>query len=103
MFQKARESSYIESTSLLGTAVRWRRPLLIVTLSAIVVSFIFSGPKFITPLYRSSVVLFPTATNSISKALLDGNNSERQDILAFGQEEQVEQMIQMLNSDQIRN
>src|SRR4051812_24747455 len=103
MFQKARESTYIESASLLGTVIRWRKPVLIVTLAAIVISFIFSGPGFIAPLYRSSVVFFPTATNSISKALLDGNTSDKEDILAFGQEEQVEQMMQILNSDEIRN
>jgi uncharacterized protein involved in exopolysaccharide biosynthesis len=103
MFQKAGHSTYIESESLLNTMIRWRKPLVIVTFTALVVSVIFSGSYFITPLYKSTVVLFPTATNSISKALLDLNSSDRQDILAFGEEEQAEQMLQLFGSDAIRN
>src|SRR5436305_1996075 len=102
MFQKARESSYLESTSLLFLLVRWRKPLIIVFLSTLVAAFIFSGPSFIQPKYRSSVIFFPSSTNSISKAILEESNSEKQDILAFGEEEQAEQMLQILNSDDIR-
>ena len=103
MFQKARESSFMESTSLLVRALRWRKPLLIVSILAAVGSFIFSGESFIKPKYKSSVVFFPTATNSISKALMDEHVSDKQDILAFGEEEQAEQLLQILNSDEIRD
>ena len=102
MFQKARESAYLESTSLLFLLVRWRKPLVIILLSALIASYVFSGPTFITPKYRSSVIFFPSATNSVSKAILEESVSEKQDILAFGEEEQAEQMLQMLNSDEIR-
>jgi hypothetical protein len=102
MFQKARESAYLESTSLLFLLVRWRKPLAIVILSTLVVAFIFSGPAFITPKFKSSVIFFPSSTNSISKAILEENSSEKQDILAYGEEEQAEQMLQILNSDEIR-
>src|SRR3954468_21201026 len=103
MFQKARESNYLESTSLLFLLVRWRKPLSIVLLCTLVAAFIFSGPGFITPKFKSSVIFFPSATNSISKAILDDNSSEKQDILAYGEEEQAEQMLQILNSDEIRS
>src|SRR5574338_1376577 len=102
MFQKARESAYLESTSLLFLLVRWRKPLAIVMLSTLIAAFIFSGPSFIEPKYKSTVILFPSATNSISKAILEDSYSEKQDILAFGEEEQAEQMLQILNSDEIR-
>ena len=102
MFQKARESAYLESTSLLFLLVRWRKPLVIILLLTLLGSFIFSGPAFITPKFRSSVIFFPSATNSISKAILEESASEKQDILAFGEEEQAEQMLQILNSDEIR-
>ncbi|MFM9051163.1 MAG: hypothetical protein ACKOKF_02435 [Bacteroidota bacterium] len=102
MFQHARESSQLESSNLLIRAFRWRKPLLIVTGVATISAFIFSGPAFITPKYRSAVIFFPPATNSISKALLDENTSVNQDVLAFGEEEQAEQMLQILNSDGIR-
>lgn len=102
MFQKARETNYLESTSLVVQAFKWRKPLMIVTCVAALCSFIFSGPAFITPKYKSSVIFFPPSTNSISKALLEENSSDKQDILAFGEEEQAEQMLQILNSDEIR-
>ena len=53
--------------------------------------------------YKSTVVLFPTTTNSISKALLDENNYQKTDILQFGEEEEAEKMLQILNSDEIRS
>src|SRR5690349_15041805 len=102
MFQKARDSAYLESTSLLILLVRWRKPLAIVLLSTLIVAYIFSGPAFITPKFKSSVIFFPSSTNSISKAILEETSSEKQDILAYGEEEQAEQMLQILNSDDIR-
>ncbi len=102
MFQKARETTFLESTSLLMTVLRWRKPLLAVTFISALAAGIFSGPSFITPKYKSTVIFFPPATNSISKALLDEHSSDKQDILAFGEEEQAEQMLQILNSDEIR-
>jgi len=102
MFQKARETAYLESTSVFVLLLRWWKPLLVLTLVAALSALIFSGPYFIKPKYRSSVVFFPAATNSISKAILDPSSSDNQDILAFGAEEQAEQALQILNSDEIR-
>ena len=103
MFQKARETAYLESTSIFVTVVKWRKPLLISILVAALASCIFSGSYFIKPKFKSTVIFFPTATNSISRAILDENVSDKQDLLAFGEEEQAEQMLQILNSDEIRN
>lgn len=103
MFQKARETAYLESTSIFVTLVKWRKPLLITVLAAAVVSCIFSSSYFITPKYKSTVIFFPTASTSISRAILDHNVSDKQDLLAFGEEEQAEQMLQILNSDEIRD
>ncbi len=102
MFQKARDTAYLESTSLLILIIRWKKPLIMTVIIAVIASAIFSGPWFITPKFKSSVVFFPSSTNSISKALLEESNSEKQDILAYGEEEQAEQMLQILNSDEIR-
>ena len=57
----------------------------------------------ITPLYQSEVVMFPAITNSVSKALLNEQSTGRDDILALGDEEDSEQLLQMLNSDKIRD
>lgn len=80
-----------------------RKVLFIVSGIAIIASVIFSMPFFITPMYKSSVVLFPSSTNSISKALLAQNQGAKQDIMQFGEEEQAEQLLQILNSSKIRN
>lgn len=57
---------------------------------------------FIPPRFLSSVIMFPTTNSSISKSLLSENSFEKENILQFGEEEQVEQMLQILNSDEIR-
>jgi uncharacterized protein involved in exopolysaccharide biosynthesis len=103
MFQHAKESNNLESSSLLIRAFQWRKPILLVSGLATLAAYVFSGPAFITPKFRSTVVFFPPATNSISRALLDDNENGRQDVLAFGAEEEAEQMLQILNSDGIRD
>jgi uncharacterized protein involved in exopolysaccharide biosynthesis len=81
---------------------RWKKPIFIIGALSFIASFIFSGPRFIKPKYKSSVIFFPTTTNSISKALLS-EGSTKEDILEFGSEEQAEQLLQILNSDEIRS
>lgn len=71
-----------------------------VGIGAAVLSAVFS--LFIQNKYKSTVILFPTSTASISKALLAQNTSGKEDLLSFGEEEQAEQMIQILESDEIR-
>ncbi len=80
-----------------------RNILFIVGFIAIIASVIFSHPHFIPPKYQSQVVLFPSSTNSVSKALLGNNQSYKQDLLQFGEEENAEQLLQILNSSKIRN
>jgi capsular polysaccharide biosynthesis protein len=83
--------------------VKYRKHLLIIGALAILLSAIFSSPFFITPLYKSTVILYPTASKSISKVLLSDNPGISKDILEFGEEEQTEQMLQVLNSNKIRD
>lgn len=93
-----------DSTNLIVYLYNWRKPLMIVSLVAGVIAAIFSGPTFIDPLYESTVTVFPSTTNSLSKALLPQKNSSRgQDILEFGKEEEAEQLLQILNTDEIRD
>lgn len=93
-----------DSSNLIVYIYKWRKPLIIVTLVAAVLAGIFSSPLFIKPKYKSTVTVFPTTTNSLSKALLPQQFSSRgQDILEFGEEEQAEQLLQLLNSDEIRD
>ncbi len=91
------------SAVLFRLMLKYRKPLIVVAILAIVLSAVFSGPYFITPLYKSEVILYPTASNSISKVLLSDNLNNSKDILEFGEDEQTEQLLQVLNSNKIRD
>ena len=97
-----RIANYLDASNLFIFIIKWKWHLLIIAGIAALGATIFSGPTFIKPKYKSSVILFPSSTNSISKALL-GAVDEEQDVLKFGKEEQAEQLLQILNSDEIRD
>lgn len=92
-----------DSSNLLLFMFRWKKPLILVSLAAAILSAVFSAPFFIKPKFESTVIMFPTSTASISKSLLAKNNVAKEDLLSFGEEEQAEQLIQILNSDEIRS
>lgn len=92
-------SSYFSSNYLLSFFSRWKFAYAISLILATIASVIFSGPKFITPKYKSVTVLYPSATNSVSKAIL----FESIDPLSIGHEMDADRLIQLLYSDQIRD
>ncbi len=92
-----------DSSNFIAFLYQWKKTFIVVGVVAMVLSAIFSAPYFITPLYRSQVILFPTSTNAISKALLSTSYGGKEDILEFGEDEQVEQMLQILSSTKIRD
>jgi uncharacterized protein involved in exopolysaccharide biosynthesis len=96
-------SDKFDSGSILFFIYKWRKPLGLIALTAIVLSFIFSSPLFITPKFKSAVILYPSASSSISRALLTERSGQRYDILDFGQDSQTEHMLQILHSSKIRN
>ncbi len=103
MVNKLKESEDFVSTNFIVFLYKWRKPLFIITVAALLASILFSSPLFITPKFKSTVIMFPTSSNSISKALLGENTDEKQDILQFGEDAQSEQMLQILNSNKIRD
>lgn len=96
-----KETNKFSAVDLILFAWEKRLPLIIVTLFAAIVSIIVSFQ--ITPLYRSTVVLFPAPALSVSKTLLSDNYSVRGGLLTFGEEEQADQLLQILHSDEIRS
>jgi capsular polysaccharide biosynthesis protein len=102
MSDKSSSSKDFDSSKLVLFLISWRKPLIIITAVSLVLSFVFSSSWFITPKFRSTVIMFPTSSNSISKALLSDNPGAKQDILEFGEDAQTEQMLQILNSSKIR-
>jgi len=77
----------------------FKKPIIIITFIAGLAGYIFSFPYFMPPKFKSTVVLFPATTNSISRAILTENPGEKTDVMALGQEEEDEQLLQILQSD----
>lgn len=102
MIKQLNGNKDFDNSNLILFLYKWRWPLILVTTVAIVAAIIFSAPYFITPKFKSTVIMFPVATNSVSKVLMSQNSPVKEDILGFGEEEQAEQMLQILNSNLIR-
>lgn len=96
-------NDYSDSFKIAVFLFKWRKTLLILGLAAAVLSAIFSSPLFVKPLFKSTVIMYPPSSNSISKSLLNESANSRLDILEFGADEQIQQMLQILNSDRIRD
>ena len=91
------------STNLFKVLAEYRKSVLIILIAAALLAVLFSSPLFITPLYKSTAILYPTSSNSISKILISTTFQSNKDILEFGESEQTEQMLQVLNSNRIRD
>ncbi len=89
------------STDLLIYIWVKRIPLAIITISAAILSIIVSFT--ITPMFKSTVIMFPTANASVSKNLFGDNYSGKSSIYEIGEEDQAEQLLQVLNSEEIKN
>jgi len=76
--------TYLNATDLLKILLKWKKHLFIIGLATILISTIFSGPAFIEPKYKSFAILYPS------------------NIIPYAGENQSEQMIQLLESDDIR-
>jgi len=89
------------STDLLIYIWEKKIPLLLISFIAAVASIIISFT--IIPKFKSTVVLFPTTNTSISKTLLEDYYSGRKTLYEIGEEEQSEQLMQILSSEEIRD
>ncbi|MFT6209467.1 MAG: capsular polysaccharide biosynthesis protein [Bacteroidia bacterium] len=78
-------SEYKNNSHLLGLIIKWWKQLLSVAVIALVLSTVFSSPFIITPKYKSFAVLYPA------------------NIIPMGTETHTEQMMQVLDSDVIRD
>jgi len=88
------------SYGLISFIVKWWVHILVICAIGFAASIAMSFT--IKNMYKSTVVFYPTTTNSISKVLLDVSGTSRQDFLEFGEEEEAEQCLQILQSDEIR-
>lgn len=103
MSDEIKRSEDFDSSNLIIFLYKWRKSLFIVLVTALFASWFFSCPWFITPKFKSTVILFPASNTSVSKALLSEQSAKGQDLTAFGEDEQAEQLLQILNSNKIRD
>lgn len=87
------------SKEILWVLIRNKRIVIGISFLAAVV---FSTISLLLPdYYESEVILYPASSSSVSQSLLE-RNIKSKDILKFGEEEEVEQVQQILQSDLIR-
>jgi uncharacterized protein involved in exopolysaccharide biosynthesis len=88
----------IKFTDILGYAIKWRKHLIILAVASIVLSAVFTMPFIIKPKYKAEVIFYPTTINSIGNALFTDLNKREADPLAFGEELEAENALQLLSS-----
>ena len=100
---KENTKSEFDAVNIFLFFIRWWKHLAIICVVAIIASAIFSSPYFIAPKYETKATLFPASTHSISRAVLGGGGlvSTRQDFLQYGEVEDAERLLQLLNSSTI--
>jgi uncharacterized protein involved in exopolysaccharide biosynthesis len=83
----------------------WNKKWILIGLSlvAFIVSIIVS--LNITPRYRSQVILYPAAAFSLSKSLVETTtfSTDNRDVLSFGGDFESERLLQILQSNDIRD
>ncbi len=84
MGDKKTELSYFDMSDIIQSLLRWKIHLIVIASITIVVATVFSGPSFIEPKFKSYAILYPS------------------NIIPYGSESQVEQMLQILQSDDIK-
>lgn len=78
----------------------WKKKWILIgiTIIAAIVSSI--SALMMTPLFRSTAIVYPTATSTVS---FSEQRNAKANSMDFGEEEQAEQMLQFLQSSRIRN
>jgi len=78
-------TNFFDNQNLLETLWKWKKHLIVVGILAIVLSAIFSSSTFIQPKYKSTARIYPSVN-----------------IYAFSDESQTEQLLEIVNSQDIK-
>jgi len=87
-----------ERQNLLVFVWKNRKIILIITAIGTIASIIVS--LLMTPIFRSTAIVFPTATSTVS---FSEQRNAKAGAMDFGEEEQAEQLVQILQSSKIRD
>lgn len=94
------DNQNISSANLLIKIYKWRKPLVIYTGLAAVISIVIT--LLIAPQYHATSIIFPVRQFSVSKLLIEQNNGNQEDYMEIGDEDDAEKIIQVLNSDNLK-
>jgi hypothetical protein len=88
-----------DSVNILVFLFKWRKVLVITSFAAAVISAVVS--LLMEEKFKSSVVFFAAGKGSLGTQLLE--EIKKDDVLEFGEKEEAERLLQILNSDRIKN
>ncbi|MBP9185458.1 MAG: hypothetical protein KBE91_01955 [Bacteroidia bacterium] len=94
---QAYQFNFIE---LIKFLLKWKKHLAIITISATLVTYLVTF--LLKPEYKSKAIFYPGTVNSISYALFYSLKERAQDALAYGDEQNVEQYMQLAKSSLLR-
>ena len=97
---KTTPDSTFDSTNLFVFILKKWKIIFAITAIGAVISIITS--LIITPKFQSSVILYPATSESLAKSVIRDDMGSK-GALQFGEEEEVEQVLQILNSDELKN
>lgn len=80
--------------------IKHYKPISLITIFGAIVSIIVS--LLIEPEYQSTAIIFPASNTSVSKELLTDISRSNKNILQFGEDEEAEQVLQILQSNKIK-
>jgi len=90
--------AFDDPKSIMLTLWKNRFPIIIITSIIAVIAVVVS--LLMTPLFKSTAIVFPAATSTVSFSEQSNANASSMD---FGEEEQAEQLVQILQSSRIRD
>ena len=74
-------NNYFDNTPLIKVFIKWKWHIAIITIVAAILGAVFSSSTFITPMYKSEAVLYPS------------------NVAAYSDETFTEQMLQIMQSN----
>ncbi len=81
----------------------WKFSIIAVCAIAGILTYLFTGPSFIEPKYKADVIFYPTTNANLSTTILTEPGNQGYGLLEFGSDEDGEQLLQILKSDEMRN
>jgi len=98
---KENQQNIFNTENLLSFIFSKWKPLLIIAILAMAGSIVIS--LYLPEKFKAKVVLFPSQNNNLSRAFLSEQSDDTKDFLAFGEDNNADQLLQILKSDALMN